>query len=73
MSHLGDTVLQRTTVTKQCQIEGQDYSSKSKILALQNFICTIVIMAFGVKKGFKVLVQFVLGEIFGFRLFFSLV
>ena len=44
---------------KQCQVEGQDYSSKYKIWALQNFIPTIVIKVFwGKKKVVKALFKF---------------
>ena len=36
---------------KQCQLEGQDYSSKSSIWALQNFTCTFEIKVFGGTKS----------------------
>ena len=53
-------------------------SGPGLFLKFQNFTSTKFYLhycnyGFWVKKGFKVLVQFVLGEIFGFRLFFSLV
>ena len=57
---------------KQCLVEGQGYSSKSKILAFQNFTHSIVIKVFGVKKVLKSLfkffgVNFVVSGCFWFR------